>query len=65
MVLEFEAIRKWVFASGGVCLPSSVVPTVALKLPLRRADLDERTGDEHVAWWPSPQRPEGLPDRCA
>ena len=29
MVLEFEAIRKWVFASGGVCVPSSVVPTAA------------------------------------
>ena len=33
MVLEFEAIRKWVFASGGVCVPSSVVPTTAVNLP--------------------------------
>ena len=30
MVLEFDAIRKWVFISGGVCLPSSVVPTATV-----------------------------------
>ncbi len=48
MVLVFEAIRKWVSAAGGVCLPSSVVPTVALNCALRRANLDECAGDEHL-----------------
>ena len=30
IVLEFEAMRKWVSTSGAVCLPSSVVPTAAV-----------------------------------
>ncbi|WP_241962264.1 hypothetical protein [Rhodococcus opacus] len=33
MVLVFDAIRKWVCSSGGVCTPSSVVPTTAPKFP--------------------------------
>ena len=33
MVLVFEAMRKWVSAAGGVCVPNSVVPTVAVNLP--------------------------------
>src|SRR6478736_4905717 len=33
IVLVFEAIRKWVFASGGLCAPSWVVPDAAVKSP--------------------------------
>src|SRR6478609_11143848 len=33
IVLVFEAIRKWVFASGGLCTPSWVVPDAAVKSP--------------------------------
>src|SRR6476620_7740329 len=33
IVLVFEAIRKWVSASGGLCTPSSVVPDATVKSP--------------------------------
>ena len=33
IVLVFEAIRKWVFASGGLCTPISVVPEETVKSP--------------------------------
>ena len=46
MVLVFEAIRKWVSASGGVCTPSCVVPTTACKVPLRGAQHDHCPGNE-------------------
>ena len=33
IVLVFEAIRKWVSALGGLAVPSSVVPWVAMNSP--------------------------------